>query len=161
LSPSSSSFLTEAPADLARAAELLRGGVCVALPTETVYGLAADATNPAALAQVFSIKGRPLLDPLIVHVLDQAALAEVAEPDPRLAEARFALAGPADGRAASQAHRPRSRHRRQGHRRGPHSGAPAFPRGAASRRPTARRAERQSVRLRQPDQGPACARFPR
>ena len=57
----------------------------MALPTETVYGLAADATNPAALAQVFSIKGRPLLDPLIVHVLDQAALAEVAEPDPRLA----------------------------------------------------------------------------
>ena len=57
----------------------------MALPTETVYGLAADALNPAGLAQVFTIKGRPLLDPLIVHVLDQAALAEVAETDPRLA----------------------------------------------------------------------------
>ena len=71
MSPSASSFLTSAPADLARAAELLRQGACVALPTETVYGLAADATNPAALAQVFAIKGRPLLDPLIVHVLDK------------------------------------------------------------------------------------------
>ena len=54
------------------------------MPTETVYGLAADALNPSALAQVFAIKGRPLLDPLIVHVLDLAGLAEVAEPDPRL-----------------------------------------------------------------------------
>ncbi|MCX6918784.1 MAG: L-threonylcarbamoyladenylate synthase [Verrucomicrobia bacterium] len=78
-------FLTSSPSDLARAAELLRAGHCVALPTETVYGLAADALNPSALAQVFTIKGRPLLDPLIVHVLDQAALAEVAEPDERLA----------------------------------------------------------------------------
>jgi len=78
-------FLTSSPTDLSRAAELLRAGYCVALPTETVYGLAADALNPSALSQVFTIKGRPLLDPLIVHVLDQAALAEVAEPDERLA----------------------------------------------------------------------------
>jgi L-threonylcarbamoyladenylate synthase len=94
LSPSASSFLTSAPDDLARAAELLRQGACVALPTETVYGLAADATNPAALAQVFAIKGRPLLDPLIVHVLDQAALTEVAEPDPRLAKLAALWPGP-------------------------------------------------------------------
>ena len=66
----------------------------MALPTETVYGLAADATNPAALAQVFAIKGRPLLDPLIVHVLDQAALAEIAEPDPRLAKLAHLWPGP-------------------------------------------------------------------
>ena len=94
MSPSASSFLTAAPADLARAAELLRAGACVALPTETVYGLAADATNPAALAQVFAIKGRPLLDPLIVHVLDQTALAEVSEPDPRLAKIASLWPGP-------------------------------------------------------------------
>ena len=94
MSPSASSFLTYAPADLARAAELLRQGACVALPTETVYGLAADATNPAALTQVFAIKGCPLLDPLIVHVLDQAALAEVAEPDPRLAKIAHLWPGP-------------------------------------------------------------------
>jgi L-threonylcarbamoyladenylate synthase len=89
LSPPAASFLSSSPTDLSRAAELLRAGHCVALPTETVYGLAADALNPSALAQVFTIKGRPLLDPLIVHVLDQAALAEVAEPDARVA----ALAG--------------------------------------------------------------------
>lgn len=94
MSTAPSSFLTAAPADLARAAELLRQGACVALPTETVYGLAADATNPAALAQVFAIKGRPLLDPLIVHVLDQAALAQVAEPDPRLAKLAQLWPGP-------------------------------------------------------------------
>lgn len=88
------SLLTSSPADLARAAELLRGGACVALPTETVYGLAADALNPAALAQVFAIKGRPLLDPLIVHVPDLAALAEVAEPDPRLAKIAHLWPGP-------------------------------------------------------------------
>ena len=85
MSSSAASFLSSSPSDLARAANLLRTGHCVALPTETVYGLAADALNPSALAQVFTIKGRPLLDPLIVHVLDQAALAEVAEPDERLA----------------------------------------------------------------------------
>ena len=69
-------------------------GQCVALPTETVYGLAADALNPAAVAQVFAIKGRPLLDPLIVHVADLAALASVAEPDPRLAELAALWPGP-------------------------------------------------------------------
>jgi L-threonylcarbamoyladenylate synthase len=94
LPPSAPSFLTSAPADLAKAAELLRQGDCVALPTETVYGLAADATNPVALAQVFAIKGRPLLDPLIVHVPDLAALAAVAEPDPRLAKLAPLWPGP-------------------------------------------------------------------
>lgn len=73
---------------------MLCAGECVALPTETVYGLAADALNEAALAQVFAIKSRPLIDPLIVHVLDQAALAEVAEPDPRLAQLAHLWPGP-------------------------------------------------------------------
>lgn len=49
-------------------AELLRSGAVVALPTETVYGLAADAMNTQAVRQVFAIKGRPLIDPLIVHI---------------------------------------------------------------------------------------------
>jgi L-threonylcarbamoyladenylate synthase len=66
----------------------------VALPTETVYGLAADALNPTAVAQVFAIKGRPLLDPLIVHVLDLAGLAQVAAPDPRLAKLAALWPGP-------------------------------------------------------------------
>jgi L-threonylcarbamoyladenylate synthase len=77
--------LAASPSDLSRAAALLRAGEIVALPTETVYGLAADALNPAALAKVFAAKGRPLVDPLIVHVADLAQLATVAQPDPRLA----------------------------------------------------------------------------
>ncbi len=55
---------------LDHAAQLLCRGGIVALPTETVYGLAADATNSSAVAQIFEIKGRPLIDPLIVHVLN-------------------------------------------------------------------------------------------
>ena len=59
------------PADaegIARAAELLRQGELVALPTETVYGIAADARNGAAVAKIFVAKGRPQDNPLIVHV---------------------------------------------------------------------------------------------
>lgn len=52
------------------AAVRLRSGGVVGLPTETVYGLAADATNPAAVAAVFALKGRPASNPLIVHVAD-------------------------------------------------------------------------------------------
>jgi len=51
-----------------RAAELLRTGEAVAVPTETVYGLAADATNAEAVARIFAIKGRPVRNPIIVHV---------------------------------------------------------------------------------------------
>jgi L-threonylcarbamoyladenylate synthase len=57
---------------LAQAAEVLRGGGLVAFPTETVYGLGADATNPAAVARLFAAKGRPPTNPLIVHVPDLA-----------------------------------------------------------------------------------------
>ena len=52
------------------AAEALRAGKLVALPTETVYGLGADATNDEAVAAIFDAKGRPRFNPLIVHVLD-------------------------------------------------------------------------------------------
>ncbi len=55
-----------------RAAELLRGGEVVALPTETVYGLAANAFNADAVAKIFAIKGRPSNNPVIVHVSDVA-----------------------------------------------------------------------------------------
>lgn len=57
-----------------RAAELLRAGELVALPTETVYGLAANALDPRAVAKIFAAKGRPAHNPLIVHIvgLDQA-----------------------------------------------------------------------------------------
>ena len=56
-------------ADLQIASESLRGGGLVAVPTETVYGLGADALNAEAAARIFTVKGRPPTDPLIVHVL--------------------------------------------------------------------------------------------
>ena len=71
------------PADaagIARAAEILRAGGLVAFPTETVYGLGADATNGEAVARIFEAKGRPAFNPLIVHVADAAAVAEFANP---------------------------------------------------------------------------------
>ena len=64
---------------LARAAAHLRSGALVAFPTETVYGLGADATNPIAVARIFEAKGRPQFNPLIVHVLDAAAAAELGQ----------------------------------------------------------------------------------
>lgn len=54
--------------DIARAAAHLRDGQCVAFPTETVYGLGADARNPGAAARIYEAKGRPRFNPLIVHV---------------------------------------------------------------------------------------------
>lgn len=60
------------PATLAKAARLLREGKLVAFPTETVYGLGADAASDAAVASIFTAKGRPQFNPLIVHVEDLA-----------------------------------------------------------------------------------------
>ena len=54
--------------DVGRAADVIRGGGLVAIPTETVYGLAADARQPAAVARIFETKGRPTGHPLIVHL---------------------------------------------------------------------------------------------
>ncbi|MDG2233793.1 MAG: Sua5/YciO/YrdC/YwlC family protein, partial [Ilumatobacter sp.] len=56
--------------DVGRAAEVLRAGGLVAVPTETVYGLAADASNSAAVDRIFAVKGRPTGHPLIVHLAD-------------------------------------------------------------------------------------------
>lgn len=61
------------------AAALIAEGRCVAVPTETVYGLAADATNGEAVARIYEAKGRPSFNPLIVHVPDLAAAERIAE----------------------------------------------------------------------------------
>ena len=77
------------PEAIAEAARLIGEGWPVAVPTETVYGLAADATDGAAVARIYAAKGRPAFNPLIVHVLDlqQAlALAEVDDTARSLAE---------------------------------------------------------------------------
>lgn len=63
---------------LQRAAEILRDGGLVAIPTETVYGLAANALDKDACQKIFAVKGRPLLDPLIVHVPSLHAAEELA-----------------------------------------------------------------------------------
>jgi L-threonylcarbamoyladenylate synthase len=59
-------------AAIEEAAEILRRGGLVAFPTETVYGLGADARNGRAVAAIFAAKGRPRFNPLIVHVRDMA-----------------------------------------------------------------------------------------
>lgn len=66
------------PEILERAAELLRAGRLVAFPTETVYGLGANALDAAAVARIYEAKGRPSYNPIIVHVASVAAVSEVA-----------------------------------------------------------------------------------
>ena len=68
---------------VAHAAALLRAGEIVAIPTETVYGLAADATDARAVARIYAAKGRPSFNPLIVHVADLAAAETIAMFDDR------------------------------------------------------------------------------
>ena len=65
--------------DRAAAVELLRKGEIVALPTETVYGLAADALNPIAVAKIFEAKERPRFDPLIVHLPSRDWLGKIVD----------------------------------------------------------------------------------
>jgi len=83
-------------AHLARAAELLHAGELVALPTETVYGLGADANNPVAAARIFAAKHRPADHPLIVHLADAGQLPAWASeiPPEALALARAFWPGP-------------------------------------------------------------------
>jgi L-threonylcarbamoyladenylate synthase len=71
------------PAGVARAAALIRAGGVVAFPTETVYGLGADAGDDRAVAAIFAAKDRPRFNPLIVHVADPAAAEAVARFDDR------------------------------------------------------------------------------
>lgn len=72
-------FLPVSPESLEQAAGILRSGGLVAFPTETVYGLGADAFNPSALARVFEVKRRPYFDPLIIHIAAVETLENVAD----------------------------------------------------------------------------------
>jgi L-threonylcarbamoyladenylate synthase len=94
---SSGQFVSNCTADaMARAAEHLKAGSLVAFPTETVYGLGADATNPDAVARIYTAKGRPADHPLIVHLGDMQDIAEWSEeiPDYAIALARSFWPGP-------------------------------------------------------------------
>jgi L-threonylcarbamoyladenylate synthase len=90
-------FISFCTADaLARAAEDLMGGALVAFPTETVYGLGADATNAEAVARIYKVKGRPADHPLIVHLADMQEVAAWASevPDYAIDLAREFWPGP-------------------------------------------------------------------
>lgn len=80
-------LLSASDEDLNIAAALLKQGELVGIPTETVYGLAADARNGKAVAAIFRAKGRPQDNPLIVHIADRDALAELVTEVPAKAEA--------------------------------------------------------------------------
>ncbi|MDR1307498.1 MAG: threonylcarbamoyl-AMP synthase [Treponema sp.] len=73
--------LGSSPADIQRAAEILNNGGLAAFPTETVYGLGANAFNIRALARVFEAKGRPRFDPLIIHIASPDMLERLADLD--------------------------------------------------------------------------------
>ena len=75
------------PAAIAQAVRHLQAGQLVAFPTETVYGLGADASSDAAVAQIFAAKGRPADHPLIVHVASAAQVADYASSVPPFAHA--------------------------------------------------------------------------
>ncbi len=72
-------LLSSSREDIDHAATLLAGGQLVAFPTETVYGLGADARNGEAVARIYEAKGRPSFNPLIVHVADVAAARELVQ----------------------------------------------------------------------------------
>ena len=156
--------LARRPTSTARVAALARGGL-VAIPTETVYGLAADATTPAAVRRIFAVKGRPADHPLIVHLADADAARRLGAR--RAAGAPHALAdacwpGPADAA-------------RPARRRACSTSSPAAAPTVGLRVPAhpltlellgrfgggARRAVGQPLRAGQPDDGRPRARRPR
>ncbi|MBP7903100.1 MAG: threonylcarbamoyl-AMP synthase [Candidatus Planktophila sp.] len=90
-------FISHCTADaLTNAAQLLKAGTLVAFPTETVYGLGADATNSEAVARIYAVKGRPADHPLIVHLADMQDIADWSEdiPDYAIDLARSFWPGP-------------------------------------------------------------------
>lgn len=75
-------FQTETGKDISVAKKFLQAGEVVAIPTETVYGLAADALSPEAVLKIFEVKNRPFFDPLIVHVHSKSEIEKYAEDVP-------------------------------------------------------------------------------
>ena len=144
---------------VAEAARLILAGEPVAVATETVYGLAADATNAEAVARIYEAKGRPGFNPLIVHVPDLAAAERIGEFDDAaraLAKAHWpgplTLVVPLREDSGIAAHR----HRRTSDNRPARSLASGDAGPAARGRPAACRALRQRQRIDQPDPRRTC-----
>ena len=76
-------ILAPVPASIATAVAALKAGRLVAFPTETVYGLGADATDDRAVAGIFAAKNRPAINPLIIHVADRAMAERLGRFDER------------------------------------------------------------------------------
>jgi L-threonylcarbamoyladenylate synthase len=89
--PLTTRILPAGPAAAAEAARVLSAGGLVAFPTETVYGLGADATNGEAVARLYAAKGRPAFNPLIAHVADRATAEALARFDADAARLAAAL----------------------------------------------------------------------
>ena len=149
--------ILEATAEaVAAAGAALRDGALVAFPTETVYGLGADACNGRAVAAIFAAKGRPRFNPLIVHVPDTDAVARlgrITDSGRRLAAAFWPGAfDPRDGQAAGL---PGGRSRDRGPRYHRAEGARAScgPGSAARRRSACRGAQCQPLRPCEFDHG--------
>ena len=127
-------LLTPDEAGLQKAAGLIREGQVVGMPTETVYGLAADATNRDAVAKVFAAKGRPMDNPLIVHISSMEELEQAVSRVPELVASLADAFWP---------------------------GADALPPGGAGIDPHSRSAHcrplRKPIRLPQPHHCTACA----
>ena len=96
-------FVAPDGAGIAMAAQVLRAGGLVAVPTETVYGLAARADSDVAVAAIYRAKGRPSFNPLLVHVADLAAADRLALMDERalLAASALPLAAPSANRSGA------------------------------------------------------------
>ena len=146
--------------EIEKAVETLRAGDLVVFPTETVYGLGANASNPAAVRKIFEVKGRPADHPVIVHLDDQRYLhrwvSECRRPAERLA-AMF-WPGPLTLILPKARQRQRHRHRRAEQHRHPHSLASHGAAAVDRVRRRHRRAVRQSLRPLEPDQARARAR---
>lgn len=94
VAPASAGAASDPFAQIPQAIERLRAGGLVGMPTETVYGLAGDAANPAAVARIFALKGRPADHPVIVHLAAAAALDDWAAEVPDTAHALAAAFWP-------------------------------------------------------------------
>ena len=141
--------------EIAQAADAIRAGQLVAVPTETVYGLAGNGLDPAAVAQIYEVKGRPAVKPLSLMVHDASAMVRYCADEPpaaySLAEAFWP--GPLTIVLRAQACVPGDRARRRGDRRPALPGSPGHACAHRGCTAAAGRAIRQSLRRAEPENG--------
>lgn len=143
--------------EIAQAADAIRAGQLVAVPTETVYGLAGNGLDPKAVAQIYEVKGRPSVKPLSLMVHDASAMARYCDPVPQAAHTLAEAFWPAaHDRAARQRLRARDRARGRRDRRPALPGSPGHVGAHRGRAAAAGRAVCQSLRRAEPENGGRC-----